>query len=234
MPSTPPGSPARVSSRAKWIVSDAGAIRYSSGSIVGLPAGTRTPRRITLRPTDPDERRGGHAQPAAGLEARQRSMGAHPDRADGVVRQVAQQQADPDGPRLDKTPVVVEGLEDDRVRLRGHADVAEPGGGPQHRERDVDADDTAAGADRVEHHQRRLAGASGQVEHALATFDARRTQQCRQERARPAPDEGVVGAGDVVEGDRHHVLRYAASTARAMSRVLARPPWSGVSVSPSR
>src|SRR5437588_620511 len=94
-----------------------------------VPAGTRTPTGITVRPADPDERGGGHAQPAAGLEARQRSMGAHPDRADGVVRQVAQQQADPDGARLDKTPVVVEGLEDDRVRLRGHADVAEPGGG---------------------------------------------------------------------------------------------------------
>ena len=117
-----------------------------------------------------------------------------------------------------------------RQRLAVHGGQADAaaidlrGGGPQHRERDVDADDTAAGADRVEHHQRRLAGAGGQVEHALATFDARRTQQCRQERARPAPDEGVVGAGDVVEGDRHHVLRYAASTARAISRVLARPP----------
>src|SRR5690242_4981523 len=47
MPSTPPGSPASVSRRAKWIVSPGGVSRYSSGSIVGFPAGTSTPRRMT-------------------------------------------------------------------------------------------------------------------------------------------------------------------------------------------
>src|SRR5262245_65708380 len=47
MLSAPPGSPAALSSRAKWIVTDGGAIRYSSGSMVGLPAGTSTPSRRT-------------------------------------------------------------------------------------------------------------------------------------------------------------------------------------------
>src|SRR6266542_6680271 len=45
MPSAAPGSPAGASSRAKWIVSEDGAMRYSSGSTVGFPAGTSTPRR---------------------------------------------------------------------------------------------------------------------------------------------------------------------------------------------
>jgi hypothetical protein len=48
MPAAAPGSPATVSSRAKWIVTDGGAIRYSSGSTVGLPAGTRTPKRARV------------------------------------------------------------------------------------------------------------------------------------------------------------------------------------------
>src|ERR1700675_1540356 len=46
-PSAPPGS--RMSSvgskRAKWMDTPAGAIRYISGSTVGLPGGTSTPMR---------------------------------------------------------------------------------------------------------------------------------------------------------------------------------------------
>src|ERR687891_1784578 len=45
MPSAAPGSPAMLSSRAKWMVTVRGAIWYSSGSMVGFPAGTRTPSR---------------------------------------------------------------------------------------------------------------------------------------------------------------------------------------------
>src|SRR5262245_8305588 len=52
MSSVPPGSPASASSRAKCSVTEAGAMRYSSGSTVGLPAGTSTPIRRTLTARD--------------------------------------------------------------------------------------------------------------------------------------------------------------------------------------
>src|SRR6185295_11812942 len=47
MPSAPPGSrrSSPGSKRAKWMDTPGGAIRYSSGSMVGLPGGTSTPMR---------------------------------------------------------------------------------------------------------------------------------------------------------------------------------------------
>src|SRR5439155_9795243 len=110
MPSTAPGSPARVSSLAKWIVTDGGAIRYSSGSMVGFPAGTSTPSRARAAITS--------ASPSASIATSAFSSGARAGSAPKRSR--------PDGPWP--------------LEYRGDAGRVKPEGGvPRHGKLEADA-----------------------------------------------------------------------------------------------